>query len=80
MQEAPLRTRELHGDAGLHRDSIETGCFVAFASSLVSPSLAVLLCSPAHNGFKGGRRGRCLDFSLLPVVAAAGSFYWDMQG
>lgn len=80
MQQEPLRTEELYGDAGLGGDSTETGCFVAFASRLVSPSLAVLLCSPAHNSFKGGRRGRCLDFSLLPVIAAAGSFYWDIQG
>lgn len=79
MQQAPLRTRELHGNAGLSRDSVETACFMAFASRLVSPSLAVLLCSLAHNGFKGGGGVRFLDFCLLPVVAAAGSFYWDMQ-
>lgn len=75
MPEAPLRMEELHGDAGLSRDSGETGCSVSFASRSVSPSLAMLLCSPSQNGFNGGKRGRCLDFCLLPVIAARGSSY-----
>lgn len=80
MQQAPLRTWGLHGNAGLSRESVETGCFVTFESRSVSPSWAVLLCSLTHSGFKSGRRDRCVGFSVLPVVTAAGSFYWDIEG
>lgn len=80
VQQMPLRTSELPGDVGLSMDSVETGCLVAFASRLASSSWTVLLCSLAHNGFNGGRMGRYLDFSLLAVVAAAGSFYRKVQG
>lgn len=58
----------------------ETGCLVVFASRLVSSSSTVLMCSLAHSCFNGSRMGRCLDFSLLAVVAAPRSFYRKVQG
>jgi len=76
MQQEPLRTAELHGHAGLSRDSAEAGCFVTFASSFVSPSLAVLLCTLAHCGFKGGRKSHlfptCCSCCLKFLLGCAG--------